>query len=164
MRKYYYGGVYIVNETGGATLKDMYGSTTDQTLVDQTIATAPATLKIRIYEANHAKLITPTRLTLQQVHIGYADTVGADQLNEVYLLSGVNANEFRQREKVVWSDIDGVAEGLTSYITPAVGVPTPTPIDMANMGELYFITNWGTIIDINAAGEYFFLRVVLTFD
>ena len=46
-----------------------------------------------------------------------------------------------------------MTEGLLTH----AAVERPIKLDEA--GKLYFITTWGTILNVNAAGEYFYLRV-----
>lgn len=162
MKKHFYGGVYITNGNGALVLKDAMGTEgADQTIVDQSLANQ-ATLFLTMYEKTIAGALVPSSVKhgqIEYVNVGYVDTVGVDQLTNVRFLNHSLADLYRQREKLIYQT-GALAEDLSFLNKSTDGLPAP--VDLETQGKLWFLTEWGTIINVSEAGEYFYLVVSMT--
>lgn len=146
LRPFHVHGGVIINASEGVVLSDYLGIAADQNLVDQVI-TDTATLFIT--------LDTKCKyFFLESVTVGYTQAPEADDLAELFLLEGPEADDILQRAKARWSDEDGIAEAATPVETAA-----NKSFMLDTSGILYFMTNWTTAVLDAGAGEYFFLRV-----
>ncbi|MCK5611467.1 hypothetical protein KAR91_56880 [Candidatus Pacearchaeota archaeon] len=143
------GGVYIApGAAGGIALIDFItGVVTAQDLVDQAI-TDTATL----YFALSVKCKS---FFLTDVTMWYVDNTNVDDLAEMYLLEGANADDGMQDQKARWRDINGIAEGISA---PVSGLNISFYLDTP--GRLYFLQNWSTAVaNNNHVDDRWYLRI-----
>lgn len=142
------GGVYIApGAAGGIALLDLLTGASMGDLVDQAI-TDTATLYMNLSPLCKSFFLT-------DVTMWYVDNTNVDDLAEMYLLEGPEADNGMQDQKARWRDTDGIAEGIS---TPVSDLHTSFYLD--TVGQLYFLQNWSTAVaNNNHADDRFYLRI-----
>ena len=143
------GGAYIApGAAGGIALIDFLTNVlTSEDIVDQAI-TDTATLYMTLSPICKSFFLT-------DVTMWYVNDDSVNDLAEMYLLEGPEADDGLQDQKARWRDTDGIAEGLS---TPVSDLHTSFYLDTP--GQLYFLQNWTTAVPVNDhANDRFYLRI-----